>query len=75
VKMRAWTELVLAILAGTVGLITAVLPTWFEALFEVSPDEGSGAFEVAIAITLIVTSIGLAFLAGRDSWRVVGSEA
>jgi len=66
--------MVLAVLAAVVGIVTAVYPTWFEALFEVSPDKGSGAFEWALAITLIATSLVLAFLARRDFRRVVGYQ-
>jgi hypothetical protein len=74
VKIRAWIESVLAVLAAVVGIVTAVYPTWFEALFEASPDKGSGAFEWAIAIALITTSVVLSFLARRDFRRLAGSE-
>jgi hypothetical protein len=74
VKIRGWIEMVLAVLAGAVGIVTALYPTWFEALFEASPDKGSGAFEWAIAITLIGTSLVFTLLARRDFRRVVGSR-
>ena len=65
-KRLAWTELVLAVLAGVTGVVTVIYPTWFEALFEASPDEGSGTLERAIAIALIIASVVLSFLAGRS---------
>lgn len=75
VKIRAFIEIMLAVLAAVVGIVTAVNPTWFEALLEVSPDGGSGALEWAIAITLIATSLVLSYLAGQDFRRVARSDA
>jgi hypothetical protein len=74
-KIRAWIEMVLAVLAAIVGIVTAIYPSWFEALFEMSPDKGSGALEWAIAITLIATSLVLSFLARRDFRRDVRISA
>jgi len=74
-KVRAWFELALAVVAAFVAIATCVYPTWFEKLFGASPDEGSGAFEWAFAIALIATSVFLSFLARRDFQRVVGPEA
>jgi hypothetical protein len=65
-RMRAWVEAVVAALAGLAGLTTAIKPTWFEALFEASPDAGSGALEWIIAIVLLLVALVLAILAGRD---------
>jgi Kef-type K+ transport system membrane component KefB len=72
-RRRAWAELVLAVLAAVVGIVTAVFPTWFEALFEASPDEGSGALELAVSVALIATSVVLSLLARRDFRRARGS--
>ena len=66
IRIRAWIEVVLAALAVTVGIITAVFPTWFEALFESSPDSGSGALERTVAIALLLASALLSLLARRD---------
>lgn len=65
-RVRAWIEAVVAVLAAIAGLATAIYPTWFEALFEVSPDAGSGALEWAIAIALLLAAVVLALLARRD---------
>jgi len=74
-KVRAWFELALAVVAAVAGIVTFVYPTWFETLFEASPDEGSGALEWAFAIALIATSVVLSFLARRDFQRLVVPEA
>jgi hypothetical protein len=65
-RTRAWIEAAVAALAAIAGLATAIYPTWFEALFEASPDAGSGALEWAIAIALLLAAVVLALLARRD---------
>jgi hypothetical protein len=62
-------ETVLAGLATLAGMVTVIYPTWFEALFDASPDAGSGAFEWAIASALLLASLALALLARRDFQR------
>ena len=66
---RAWVETVLAGLAALAGLATAIYPTWFEALFEESPDAGSGALEWAITGGLLLASLALGLAARRDFRR------
>ena len=68
-RIRAWTEVVLAALAVTVAIITIIFPTWFELLFEGSPDSDSGALERAVAIGLLVASGVFSLLARRDFRR------
>jgi energy-converting hydrogenase Eha subunit A len=68
IRKRAWVELLLAVLAAIVGIVTAVYPSWFEALFEASPDAGSGALEWLIAIALGLISAALSLLA-RENFR------
>jgi hypothetical protein len=65
-RIRAWAEAVLAVVALIAAVVTALFPTWFEALFEASPDSGSGALEWAVTMGLIVTSLALSFFARRD---------
>jgi protein-S-isoprenylcysteine O-methyltransferase Ste14 len=65
-RIRAWAEAVLAVVALIAAVVTALFPTWFEALFEASPDSGSGALEWAVTIGLVVVSLGLSFFARRD---------
>jgi uncharacterized membrane protein YidH (DUF202 family) len=68
-RARAWAETVLAMVAALVGILTLAYPTWFEALFEASPDEGSGTFERIVAVVLIAGSIALSLVARRDFHR------
>lgn len=65
-RVRGWVEAVVAVLAAIAGLATLIYPTWFEALFEASPDSGSGALEWVIAIALLLAAVVLAVLARRD---------
>lgn len=66
---RAWLEAVLAAVAALVGVATVAQPRWIEALFEASPDAGSGALESIVALALIVLSVSLSLLAWRDARR------
>ncbi|MGD9528667.1 MAG: ABC transporter permease [Dehalococcoidia bacterium] len=71
VRLRAWLETILAILS-VVALAAATLinPRWFEALFEASPDAGSGEFEWFIAIGLAIAMLCFGALARRDFRRL-----
>jgi hypothetical protein len=51
------------------GVATAIYPPWFEALFDASPDAGSGVFEWAIAIALMLVAVMSSMLARRDLLR------
>ncbi|MBE8516923.1 hypothetical protein ILP97_05235 [Amycolatopsis sp. H6(2020)] len=65
-RKRAWVEAVVAVAAALAGLATAIYPTWFEALFEASPDAGSGDLEWLVATALLLFALILGALAGRD---------
>jgi hypothetical protein len=67
-KARLWGELVAAAITAVLGALTAVFPTWIEAIFSVDPDRGSGAVEWAFVGVCFVMS-GLSLLAARSSWR------
>lgn len=68
-RLRAWAEVVFAVLAAVAAVATAVYPTWFEAFFEESPDSGSGALEWVVAIALALAAVVLSLLARRDFRR------
>ena len=70
VRIRAWTELVLAILAALATLAALINPTWVEAVFEASPDAGSGEFEWLIAAGLLAITLCFSLLARRDLRRL-----
>jgi hypothetical protein len=67
-KARLWAELVAAAITAGLGTLTAVFPTWIEAIFGVDPDHGSGALEWAIVGACFVVC-ALSLLAARSSWR------
>lgn len=64
---RARAETILAVVALTAAAVTAVFPTWFEALFEgSSPDSSSGALEWLVTTVLLAMSVALSWTARRD---------
>ncbi|HEY7812110.1 MAG TPA: hypothetical protein VIC62_02665 [Nakamurella sp.] len=63
---RVRVEVVLAAVFAVLAVLTAIWPTWIEALFEASPDSGSGAFEWAIVGACGLLAVACAVLAGRD---------
>jgi len=63
---RRWrVEVVLAVLAAALGVLTVVVPAWIEVLTGLDPDAGSGALEVLIAV-------GLFAVAGTAAWAARG---
>ena len=63
---RVRVELVLAGVFGVLAVVTAVWPAWFEALFDESPDAGSGALEWAIVGVFGLLAVIAAVAARRD---------
>jgi hypothetical protein len=59
-------EVTLALVFAILAVVTAIWPTWIEAIFEESPDAGSGALEWAIVGVFGLLAIAAAVLAGRD---------
>ena len=58
--------MVLAAVFAVLAVLTAIRPTWIEALFEESPDSGSGTFEWAIVGAFGLLAVASAVLARRD---------
>jgi hypothetical protein len=68
VKARLWWELFAAAITAFLGALTAVFPTWIEAVFGIDPDHGSGALEwMIVGACFVVCAVSL--LAARSSWR------
>jgi hypothetical protein len=61
---RLRSELAAAVVTAVLGTLTAVFPTWIEAIFGVDPDHGSGAVEWAI----VGTCFALCALSLRTAW-------
>jgi hypothetical protein len=69
-RARFWVEVLLATVSAVLALITTIWPTWIESLFEVSPDQGSGATEWWIVALFAAVAIGLAIAARFEYGRV-----
>jgi hypothetical protein len=72
-KVRFWIEVVLAVFAAGLAILTLVSREWIEVLFAVDPDKGSGALEWAIVIASFAAALGLAILAAWDRRRHIAA--
>lgn len=64
--LKARIETVLAVVAGTLAVVTLIWPTWIESLFGVTPDAGSGEAEWWVVVVFAVVAVASALLARRD---------
>jgi len=64
--LKARIEIGLAVVAGTLAVMTLFWPTWIETLFDVEPDGGSGEAEWWIVAVLALVAVMLGLLARRD---------
>jgi hypothetical protein len=67
-RRRFWLESAGATITGLVALTTLIRPDWIEFVFNVDPDEGSGALEWTIVAIFAGLSVA-AFVAARLEWR------
>lgn len=65
-KTRMWIFLVLAGIGALLTLLSAVWPTWFEALSGESPDGGDGSLERLLALVWLAGTVGFVLLARRS---------
>lgn len=68
VRLRFWIEVVFAVLAIGLMLLTLASREWIEWLTGTAPDAGSGALEWAIVAACAVIAMAAALLARRE-WR------
>jgi hypothetical protein len=68
VRIPFWFQTGLALLSGSVAIITLFRRDWIEALIGVDPDYHNGSLESAIIAALAVVSIAFA-LTARTEWR------
>ncbi len=67
-RVRFWIECALTVLGGALSLLSLFVPNWLERLFGSAPDNGSGAFEWAIALGILSATALCGFLV-RWEWR------
>ena len=68
VRIPFWFETGLALLSGSIALVTLFWRDWVEALTGLDPDYHNGSLETAIVAGLVVISIAFA-LTARTEWR------
>jgi O-antigen/teichoic acid export membrane protein len=56
-RRRYWFELVLAVLAGALAVLTLISREWIEVVFGVDPDQGSGALEWLIVLAAVAVAL------------------
>jgi hypothetical protein len=67
-----WVEIILALFAGLLGLITPFFPDWIEAVSGWDPDQHDGSVERMIVVGLCVLSLAIFSLAAVE-WRRTAS--
>jgi hypothetical protein len=56
-RLRYMLESACAIACAVLAVLTLAVKDWIEVVFRMNPDRGSGFTEVAIVVTLAVTSV------------------
>lgn len=73
-KFRAALESVIALCAGSLGLVTVVWRDWIEILTGWDPDHHNGAAEWLI-VAVLLTVAAVAGVAARRDWRALAATA
>ncbi|HEY1349140.1 MAG TPA: hypothetical protein VGF67_05905 [Ktedonobacteraceae bacterium] len=68
VRWFFWLEMGMASITGVLCMVTLVWRDWAEVIFRVDPDQGSGSFEWMIVGVLLLLTLSMCALAGRE-WR------
>lgn len=72
-RLRMRIELALAGVSAVLMVVTLVWPTWFETLFDASPDHGDGSAERLFALVWAAATVLFVVLARRDRRRVAAA--
>jgi len=62
-RRRFWVELGLSAIFAASTILTVLNPRWVEVFLGIDPDEGSGAFEMGLTMTLLMVSLAVAAIA------------
>jgi O-antigen/teichoic acid export membrane protein len=62
-----WIKVSLALLTGTLLVVTLISREWIEIVFGIEPDGGSGALEWAIVAALFLATV-VVTLSARSEW-------
>jgi hypothetical protein len=73
-RLSFYLEAILGIIAGVMFVVTLINQRWIEIVFNVDPDQGSGALEWFVVGGLAVVAIALG-LAARYEWRRASAVA
>ena len=77
--MSLRTRMRLEFFLATVAIVLAVLslawPTWWESVFESSPDAGSGAWERLLALVWLAAAVAFIVAGRRDRRRLQSAMA
>ncbi|MFF0427171.1 ABC transporter permease [Streptomyces sp. NPDC004520] len=69
VRLRGWIEAIAASLSGLLFLLTLIWPDWIEKVFEIDPDQHSGALEWVIVGVALCATIAFSLLARAEYRR------
>lgn len=67
-RWRFYLEAGAGALTTALFLATLLYPDWIEAIFKINSDAGNGSLEWFVVGVLLVVTVGLFTLAGRE-WR------
>jgi hypothetical protein len=73
-RVRIAFEVVGAVIALMLAIVTLISRTWIEDVFRFDPDRSSGVWEWTVVFALFAISIGLT-LTARHEWRRLGAVA
>jgi hypothetical protein len=65
-------EVIVALCATFMAVVTAVVPDWIETVFGVDPDAHSGVLEWGLTIAFAAVALG-GWLAARRTWRTLAT--
>jgi len=74
-RRRFTLQVVIAVAAGGLVVLTLFSRDWIETVFHTDPDSGSGTFEWLIVVALVVIAVGMSAWARRTWLHIVELSA